>query len=291
MKLYDPAVDPARTSPPSGALGAAPGDRGHGPPSDDATSARPRSPAAAAERHRPAVARPPPRRGRAALQRSPSGRGGRGARSAVLEHPARQHRPRAGPGPGLRRRPGRDRRLSTSGRTVPGRRRSRSTAISPTTAGSRSAGTSCPSTPPTARRSASSTRRPTIELAFPAPYLLHAPTDLRVVQLDDRRRGDQDDAHVWTSTREAFEEELLAFQRWSWTGAAAGGGLARAGRTSSPASGSSPAVRRRSAAGRIGGPRPPASTEPRRSSTWSRTPTGTASGTSRSRCSGCGWST
>jgi myo-inositol 2-dehydrogenase / D-chiro-inositol 1-dehydrogenase len=52
----------------------------------------------------------------------------------------------------------------------------------------------------------------TIELAFPAPYLLHRPTALRVVQLDDRGRGEQGRRDtVWTSTVEAFEEELLAF--------------------------------------------------------------------------------
>jgi myo-inositol 2-dehydrogenase / D-chiro-inositol 1-dehydrogenase len=47
----------------------------------------------------------------------------------------------------------------------------------------------------------------TIELAFPSPYLLHRPTVLRVTSDADDGRNDE----VWTSTDEAFEEELLAF--------------------------------------------------------------------------------
>lgn len=47
----------------------------------------------------------------------------------------------------------------------------------------------------------------TIELAFPSPYLLHRPTELRVAT----RTGDARRDEVWTSTVEAFEEELLAF--------------------------------------------------------------------------------
>ena len=47
----------------------------------------------------------------------------------------------------------------------------------------------------------------TSELSFPSPYLLHRPTILR--HTHSRGAGRQDD--VWTSTVEAFEEELLAF--------------------------------------------------------------------------------
>ncbi len=47
----------------------------------------------------------------------------------------------------------------------------------------------------------------TSELSFPSPYLLHRPTVLR--HTHQRGAGRQDD--VWTSTVEAFEEELLAF--------------------------------------------------------------------------------
>lgn len=47
----------------------------------------------------------------------------------------------------------------------------------------------------------------TIELEFPAPYLLHAPTDLRIAELGDRSRRDTRQRSVV----EAFEEELLAF--------------------------------------------------------------------------------
>ncbi|MDO8486037.1 MAG: Gfo/Idh/MocA family oxidoreductase [Candidatus Limnocylindrales bacterium] len=49
--------------------------------------------------------------------------------------------------------------------------------------------------------------RATIELEFPSPYLLHAPTDLRIAELSDR--GRRDTRH--RSVVEAFEEELLAF--------------------------------------------------------------------------------
>jgi len=49
--------------------------------------------------------------------------------------------------------------------------------------------------------------RATIELEFPAPYLLHAPTDLRIAELNDRGRRDTN----YRSVVEAFEEELLAF--------------------------------------------------------------------------------
>lgn len=47
----------------------------------------------------------------------------------------------------------------------------------------------------------------TAELSFPAPYLLHRPTELRLTSAIDGGRNDM----VWTSTVEAFEEELLAF--------------------------------------------------------------------------------
>ena len=51
------------------------------------------------------------------------------------------------------------------------------------------------------------TERATIELEFPSPYLLHAPTDLRVAELaGDGRRDTR-----FASIAEAFEEELLAF--------------------------------------------------------------------------------
>jgi predicted dehydrogenase len=50
----------------------------------------------------------------------------------------------------------------------------------------------------------------TSELSFPSPYLLHRPTILR--HTHQRGVGRQDD--VWTSTVEAFEEELLAFHAY-----------------------------------------------------------------------------
>lgn len=49
--------------------------------------------------------------------------------------------------------------------------------------------------------------RSTIELEFPAPYLLHAPTALRITETD---RGARRDVSV-SSFDEAFERELLAF--------------------------------------------------------------------------------
>ena len=57
--------------------------------------------------------------------------------------------------------------------------------------------------------------RASIELEFPSPYLLHAPTDLRVAQLTSGA-GDGGDGRRDTrfrSVAEAFEEELLAFHR------------------------------------------------------------------------------
>ena len=50
------------------------------------------------------------------------------------------------------------------------------------------------------------TERATLELEFPSPYLLHAPTRLQVTELVGSRRD-----LVVRSVREAFEEELLAF--------------------------------------------------------------------------------
>ena len=50
----------------------------------------------------------------------------------------------------------------------------------------------------------------TTELSFPAPYLLHRPTILRQTRPVDDGRDDD----VWTSTAEAFEEELLAFHAY-----------------------------------------------------------------------------
>jgi myo-inositol 2-dehydrogenase/D-chiro-inositol 1-dehydrogenase len=47
----------------------------------------------------------------------------------------------------------------------------------------------------------------TIELEFPSPYLLHAPTRLRITELDGDARRDR----RYASVGEAFEEELLAF--------------------------------------------------------------------------------
>lgn len=47
----------------------------------------------------------------------------------------------------------------------------------------------------------------TIELEFPSPYLLHAPTDLRIAELTGHARRDTREHSV----AEAFEAELLAF--------------------------------------------------------------------------------
>ncbi len=51
------------------------------------------------------------------------------------------------------------------------------------------------------------TERATLELEFPSPYLLHAPTELRIAERAERGRKD---THLH-SVIEAFEEELLAF--------------------------------------------------------------------------------
>jgi predicted dehydrogenase len=54
----------------------------------------------------------------------------------------------------------------------------------------------------------------TIELEFPSPYLLHAPTRLRITELE----GDACRDRRYTSVGEAFEEELLAFDSLVTTG-------------------------------------------------------------------------
>jgi predicted dehydrogenase len=53
------------------------------------------------------------------------------------------------------------------------------------------------------------TEQASIELEFPSPYLLHAPTDLHVAELTGDGRRDT----RFRSVVEAFEEELLAFHR------------------------------------------------------------------------------
>ncbi len=54
----------------------------------------------------------------------------------------------------------------------------------------------------------------TIELEFPSPYLLHAPTQLRITELEGDARRDR----RYVSVVEAFEEELLAFHGLVTTG-------------------------------------------------------------------------
>lgn len=56
--------------------------------------------------------------------------------------------------------------------------------------------------------------RGTLELTFPAPYLLNAPTELTVVDAD----GERERRSVHRSTTEAFEEQLLAFYAMATTG-------------------------------------------------------------------------
>ena len=53
------------------------------------------------------------------------------------------------------------------------------------------------------------TERSSVELEFPSPYLLHAPTDLHTAELTGDARSDT----RFRSVAEAFEEELLAFHR------------------------------------------------------------------------------
>jgi predicted dehydrogenase len=62
----------------------------------------------------------------------------------------------------------------------------------------------------------------TIELEFPSPYLLHAPTRLRITELDGDDRRDR----RYASVGEAFEEELLAFHGLTTAGRQPLAGLA-----------------------------------------------------------------
>ena len=62
----------------------------------------------------------------------------------------------------------------------------------------------------------------TIELAFPSPYLLHRPTILRLTSSEAGGRNDG----VWTSTVEAFEEELIGFHELVVAGRPPAAGLA-----------------------------------------------------------------
>jgi predicted dehydrogenase len=62
----------------------------------------------------------------------------------------------------------------------------------------------------------------TIELEFPAPYLLHAPTSLRITERD---RGARRDVSV-SALDEAFENELLAFHALVVDGTAPPSGVA-----------------------------------------------------------------
>ena len=64
----------------------------------------------------------------------------------------------------------------------------------------------------------------TVELEFPAPYLLHAPTRLTLTEPDGDARRDTE----VTSVREAFEEELLAFHRLVVDGTRPRAGIAEA---------------------------------------------------------------
>ena len=50
--------------------------------------------------------------------------------------------------------------------------------------------------------------RGSVELVFPSPYLMHAPTELRVTSLD----GEAESTVVRRSTDEAFESQLEAFR-------------------------------------------------------------------------------
>lgn len=65
------------------------------------------------------------------------------------------------------------------------------------------------------------TEASSIELEFPSPYLLHAPTDLRIAELGDGGRQDT----RFRSVAEAFEEELLAFHRLVVAGTAPKAGI------------------------------------------------------------------
>ncbi len=96
---------------------------------------------------------------------------------------------------------------SMSGRRTGGRRRSGSRAGSPGMRGSRSAGISCPTTPAYREEVRVVTERATIELEFPTPYLLNAPTELRIAERAANGRRDTQ----LRSLAEAFDKELVAF--------------------------------------------------------------------------------
>jgi predicted dehydrogenase len=71
------------------------------------------------------------------------------------------------------------------------------------------------------------TEQSSIELEFPSPYLLHAPTDLRVAELRDGSAGAADGRSDtrFRSVAEAFEQELLAFHRLVMDGTAPKAGV------------------------------------------------------------------
>ena len=64
--------------------------------------------------------------------------------------------------------------------------------------------------------------RGSVELVFPSPYLMHAPTELRVTWLD----GEAERTDLSRSTEEAFESQLEAFARMVTDGAEPYSGLA-----------------------------------------------------------------
>jgi myo-inositol 2-dehydrogenase / D-chiro-inositol 1-dehydrogenase len=64
--------------------------------------------------------------------------------------------------------------------------------------------------------------RGSVELVFPSPYLMHAPTELRITSLD----GEAETTMTRRSTQEAFESQLEAFARMVRDGAKPHSGLA-----------------------------------------------------------------
>ena len=62
----------------------------------------------------------------------------------------------------------------------------------------------------------------TIELVFPSPYLMHAPTELTVTSMD----GDAERRVVRRSVSEAFERQLVAFAAMVHDGVPPHSGLA-----------------------------------------------------------------
>jgi predicted dehydrogenase len=68
------------------------------------------------------------------------------------------------------------------------------------------------------------TEKSSIEVEFPSPYLLHAPTDLRVAELTGGAGDGRRDTR-FRSVAEAFEEELLAFHRLVVDGTAPKAGI------------------------------------------------------------------